>query len=142
MFISSFSIMALALRDVIRDEVATISYDSEVKKAEAAICKHSRQGIKENSFCTVMVDLPDGNYDAYTKHTTGSMGLNKENEEKVLNAWQGVKWGGCTTTMVKQTTNVGGFKFVWVILAVKKKPDGTYDLVYSTHNLEMGVSKL
>jgi len=134
--------MSLVLKSVIRDEVAAISYDSEVKKAESALCKHSHEGISENSFCTTMIDLPAESYTEYTEHVTESMGLNEDNTRKVLNSWQSVKWGGATMTMVKQKTNVGGFKFVWVILAAKKKQNGTYDLAYSTHNVKMGASSM
>ena len=133
----------MALKNMISDGVATISHDSEVKKAEAAIRKHSHQGITEDPFCEVMVGLSPGEYEATTENVTESMGLNEENKECVLDAWQDVKFGGATTAMVKQPPKtVGGFKFVSVFLAATEKPDGTYDLVCSTHNLKLGVSKL
>ena len=132
----------MALKNAISDSLANISHDSEVMKAEAAIRKHSHQGITEDPFCEVMVGLSPGEYELTTKNVTESMGLNEENKECVLDAWQDVQFGGATTAMVKQPPNtVGGFKFVCVILAANEKPDGTYDLAYSTHNLKMGVSK-
>merc|ERR1719341_2159357 len=128
----------MSLVSEFRKEVSSIAYDSEVKKAERALCKHSSHGLQENSFCTTQTDLPANNYKEYTEHVTSSMGLNDANEKKVLNSWNSVKWGGATRTMVKQMDNHGGHKFVWVILAAKKNGDGTFDLAYATHDLTLG----
>jgi len=129
--------MSVALKRDFR-ELDMGEYDSEVEKAERAICKYSKHGVDENSFCTIRTDLPSKNYDAYTQHVTQKMGLNSKNEKQVMNEWEGVHFGGAVKTFVKQSSNDGGFKYVWVILGARQKDDGTFDLAFANHTLELG----
>jgi len=131
----------MSLVQKIKDGVAEISYNDEVRKAQSALLKLSEQSVlDEDTYCTNMIDLPAENFSEYTEHVTESMGLNYINKQKVLDAWESVhQFGGFQITTVKEASKYGPqqlHKFVTVILAAKKKSNGTYDLAYSTHKVE------